>query len=231
MDRPARIRLGCLLGVLGLAAAVALVPWLEIIWDGGFPDVEYRLKFVDGEGNPVPGVTLTVYTKAGAVCHFYPVDEFVPDQPVVSDANGQMVFHHSSEGLEFGGREYRNMFGLGFGEDAPHYVCVFTHEGREVFRTPFNLHRREWEQFRKPSVTRRWARPWDAKKYTLQPDEELDAWERRLFNGRKRNQMDREERIAAGNFERQITEELVREQHSREITFMVVERTIVIPNP
>lgn len=104
--RPAKIRRGCLWAIIGLAAAIALVPWQGIIWDGKFPDVECRLKFVDSDNKPVPGVNLTVLTKAGGVCYFYPVDEFVPNRAVTSDAEGRIVFHHTSMFLEFAGHEY-----------------------------------------------------------------------------------------------------------------------------
>jgi hypothetical protein len=41
VTRAAWKRCGCLLGVLGLAAAVALFPTQGITWDGGFPSMEY----------------------------------------------------------------------------------------------------------------------------------------------------------------------------------------------
>src|SRR5688572_2325165 len=125
MNRRERIRRVCFVGIVALAAAIVLVPWQCLIWDGGFPDVECRLRFVDGDGKPVPAVILTVFTKAGGVCHFYPVNEFLPDRPVTSDKDGVMVFHHAGRGVGFGGREYRNLFGMRFGEtDSPHYDCV-----------------------------------------------------------------------------------------------------------
>lgn len=197
-----------------------------IIWDGKFPDVECRLKFVDGNNKPLPGVTLTVLTKAGGACHFYPVDEFVPDRVVVSDAEGRMVFHHSSKFLEFSGREYSNLIGMRFGEtSAPHYDCVFALDGREVFRTPFNFHRREWDEFRQPTMTRTWQLPWDGNKYYPQPGEERDAWRMRLFDTNHDGKFDREELTAAGYFEWKRFEE-----KPTETTFKVVERTIVVTN-
>lgn len=226
MRRATGIGRGCVWTLVGVAILIALIPFKCIIWDGGFPDIECRLKFVDGDSKPVPGVTLTVFTRSGTPCHFYPIDEFVPDQPVVSDADGQLVIHHSANYLEFGGRTYQNLIGMGFGGNAPHYDCVFTHGGREVFRTPFNFHRREWDGFRKASVTREWSRPWDEKRHGPHPDEEFTAWERRLFGGKARAEMDRDERIAAGNFQRQF----FREPKMQEIQFIVVERTVVIPN-
>jgi hypothetical protein len=227
MRRSARIGRGCVWALIGLAVLIALVPWQGIIWDGGFDDVECRLKFVDANGNPVPGVTLTVFTRAGVVCHYYPVDEFFPDRPVVSDAEGQMVFHHSSNHLEFAGHESSNLIGMRFGEtSAPHYDCVFTLGGREVFRTPFNFHRREWDEFWRPAVQRSWQPPWDTAKHDSPPEKEYEARLMTLFDG-KTGDLDREERTAASNFR----ERFWREPDRREITFLVVERTIAIPIP
>lgn len=227
MRREARIRRGCVWGLSALAVLIALVPWQCIVWDGGFPDVECRLRFVNSHGKPVAGVTLTVLTQAGGVCHFYPVDEFVPDRPVVSDAEGRMVFHHSSHCLEFGGREYCNLVGLGFGERSPRYNCVFKHGERELFRTAYNFHRDDWSEFRKPPVTREYAPPWDVKKHGWQPDEGVNALRLRIADGKPRDKMDREERIAA----RSLEEYFMRDPSARQTTFLVVERTIVVPNP
>ena len=135
MKRPRKITLGCL-GRTGLATVLALVPFQVLVWDGGFPSIECRLRFVESNGNPVPGVKLTVHNKAGGVSHFYPVDEFVPESPVTSDDEGWMVFHHVSRGFEFGGKDYRSVFGFTLSEaKSPYYECVFSLVDREVFRT------------------------------------------------------------------------------------------------
>jgi len=231
----ATIRRGCLWGLIGLALVIALVPFQGIIWDGGFPSIECRLKFVDSSGTPVPGVTLTVRTRAGGTCHFYPVDEFVPDHPVSSDAEGRMVFHHSGSSVEFSGHEYHNLIGFRFGEtSAPHYDCVFTLHGREVFRCPFNFYQHEWDEFEQPSVTRVWHAPWDVNKYGWHPDEDYHAWRMRLFDTNNDGTLDREERTAAGFFERTcgyFEPTCSREMKATEIKFRVVERTITVPAP
>ena len=229
MRRIAQIRRGCIWTLIGVAVLLAITPFRCIIWDGGFPDIECRLKFVDGEGKPVSGVRLVVLTKGGTVCHFYPVDEFVPDQPVVSDANGQIVFHHSTKGgLEFGGREYHNLIGMRFGDTgSPQYDCVFTHNGLEVFRTPFTFYKPEWKEFQKPAVSRQWALPWDEQRHGPRPGEASDDWEKRHFGGKIRAEMDREQRTAAGNF----TRHFFHEPMVMETKFRVIERTIVIPSP
>ncbi len=227
MHRTERIRHGYLWALIGLATAIAFVPWQGIIWDGGFPNVECRLKFVDGDNKPVPGVNLTVFTKAGGVCHFYPVDEFVPNRPVTSDAEGRMVFHHSSKFLEFAGHEYSNLVGMRFGEtSAPHYDCVFALGTREVFRTPFNYHRSEWAAFRQPAVTRLWQRPLDVNR-GAQPDADFDAWRDYSFDTNRDGIVDREECTAAGYFQWYFG----RDEKPADRSFLVVERTIVIQHP
>jgi hypothetical protein len=198
-----------------------------MIWDGQFPNVECRLRFVDGERKPVQGVTMTVLTRSGTVCHYYPVDEFVPEQPLASDAEGWIVFHHSTNGLEFSGRVYSNLIGMEFGRSSsPRYDCVFHHGEREVFRTAYRFHGREWDEFGKGSVTRRWAPPW----YSSKPEEErhkdYEARRRLLFDGNRDN-LDREQLTAVGSFQRRYGSN----SETDEITFAVVERTIVIPNP
>ena len=114
--RAVRVRpmVGCLALILGLVAIVLLAPIQEIVWDGGFPSTEYRLTFVDEAGRPVPGVTLRMETHADGVSYLYPVDEFLPDQAPTSDADGRMVFHHTGQGIEFGGHDRSNLLGVEF---------------------------------------------------------------------------------------------------------------------
>lgn len=220
-----KFRFGCAIVVFGLGAAVALIPVQTVIWDGGFPNLEAQLTFVDGQDRPVPGVQLTVLTRAGGPSHFYPVDEFLPDQSPVSDAEGQMVFHHTAAWLEFSGRYSGNLLGMRFGETfAPQYECVFHLKGREVFRTPFNFHRREWESLRQPSITRTWQPPY-LDKVQLREDEELKTWKLRLFDGNADGRLDREEMTAAITIERNIHPE----EKPAERMFEVVKRKIVVP--
>jgi hypothetical protein len=229
VPRSARVHRGCLWVLLILGVLILVVPWNGIIWDGGFSSVECRLKFVDSTNKPVAGVTLTVLTNAGGECHFYPVDEFVPDRPVVSDAEGQMVFHHTAIYLEFSGHEYFNLIGMRFGEtSSPHYDCVFVLDCREVLRTPFNFHRREWEAYRQLDVKRTWRRPWNPELLHRELDE---GWRMSLFDCNHDGKLDREERVAANYFEWKWGHLVEDAEKPTEQTYSVVERTIVIPNP
>lgn len=231
MSRAAWKRRGCLLCLLGLAAAVALVPFQGIIWDGGFASAEYRLTFVDGSGKPVPGVVLRVLTRAGGECPLYPIDEFLPDRAPTSDADGRMVFHHAGEGLEFGGREGSNLLGMRFGEtDAPQYVCAFSVAGREVHRVRYDDLRPRGERDRLARVTRPWQNSeWPSREYAAHHGE-WPALRLRLFDGNGDGELDREERTAAGYFSR-VMERSDFDRRGRDIEFLVVERTITVSVP
>jgi hypothetical protein len=217
--------------VLGLAAAVALFPIQGITWDGGFPSMEYRLTFTDGTGRPVPGVELRVLTQAGGLCHLYPIDEFLPDQAPTSDAEGRMVFHHTGESVEFGGREFSNLFGKRFGEtDNPQYVCVFAVAGGEVHRVRYDDLRSLGGRDLLPTVTRAWQRPdWPMREYVAHHDE-WSARRLRLFDGNGDGRLDREERTAAAYFE-WVLERAEFDHGKRDIEFLVVARTITVSVP
>ena len=155
MSQPSFPKRGCVIAVVVLAAVVALAPIQSIRWSGSFENAEYRLVFADPDGRPVPGVTLRVETAAGGVCHFYPVNEFLPDATPTSDAEGRMTFHHVYEGYEFGGRDDRSLVGICLTTDTvPQYVCVFLHGGREVGRMTYSAIRMDGKRLQE--VTREW---------------------------------------------------------------------------
>src|SRR5262249_27564 len=216
----------CLWGLIFVVAAVLFAPIERIIWDGRFPDAEYRIKFVDGEDHPVPGVTLQVQTQAGGVCHLYPVSDFLPNQVPTSDADGNMLFPHaSSRAFEFGGRDYKCLAGITWKKDkVPQYDCVFFLNGTEVYRARFHalLPR---DRDRLPSIARTWKQgDWALREFVSHSDD----WQRhreRLFDVNRDGELDREERVAAHCFDRSMDRE------EKKIEFRIVERTIVIRAP
>jgi len=212
----------CLWGLIFVVAAVLFAPINTIIWDGGFPSAEYRFKFVDGDNHAVPGVTLQVFTQAGGACHLYPVSEFLPDQAPTSDADGNMVFHHASEALEFGGRDYRTLVGITWKtEKIPQYDCVFYLNASEVHRVRFHtLLPRDWDRL--PSIARSWKQPDWAIRESQGHTGDWSAHRMRLFDGNNDGELDREERVAAHFFDKSMYSK------EEEVAFRVVERTVVI---
>ncbi len=201
--------------VVAVIAFVLLYPVQGVIWDGGFPSAEFRLRFVDEHGQPVPGVRLEVFTQAGGPSPHYPVNEFRPGHVVESDADGRMAFHHVSRSLEFGGRERRNLLGMEFGESSgPRYACAFFHEAREVYRIPYN--KLSPHSYDLPTVEREWTfDAWSA-----------EQWEAYDFDLNHDGTLDREERVA-----RQYVWRKFEWTESTRERFDIVEKTIVIGRP
>lgn len=224
-------RMGCGIGLLGLAVVTIVPnPFCTIIWDGGFESVEYRLAFTDETGRLVPGVRLRVLTQGGGVSHLYPVDEFLPDRVPTSDAQGRMVFRHTSEGLEFGGRSYGGLLGGQFGEaGAPQYLCIFLVGDQEVHRMWY-ADLRGGDPYSLPPVSRVWRVPdWPPREYAAHRNNWL-THRPRLFDGNRDGQLDREERTAAGYFER-VVEQSYDDRKEREVTYYVIEQTVLISVP
>jgi hypothetical protein len=222
---PRFTRYVCVGGLIFVVAAVVFAPIEMINWDGGFPNAEYRFKFVDGDNHPVPGVTLRVLTQAGGVCHLYPVSDFLPDQVPTSDADGNMIFHHFSDTLEFGGQDHRSLMGITWKKDkAPQFDCVFSLNGIVVYGARFHtLLPRNYDRL--PSVARSWKPPdWTSREFRTHSND----WKRhreRLFDVNSDGELDREERVAALCFDRSM------DRDEKKVEFVIVERTIVIPAP
>lgn len=216
---------------LGILAAVAFVPYQRAIWDGGFSSEEFRLRFMDTTGRPVQGVTLQVLTKAGGVCHLYPINEFLPDSSPVSDSDGRMVFHHASvHPCEFSGKVRENMLGMWFGTtDSPQYVCVFRLGEREVHRMTYRELRRPSKGSTPQEVKILWKHSeWPVKEYQAHHND----WNNRvkqLFDGNGDGKLDREEAVAAGYFY-WIPDAAIFEKE-KQIDFEVIEQTITLPLP
>jgi hypothetical protein len=215
-----------LIGLLIVVAVVLFTPCFGIIWDGGFPSTEFRLKFVDEAGQPVPGVALRVLTKAGGECHLYPVNEFLSDQTPTSDAHGEMVFHHVPIYVEFGGTTYYNLVGMKFGYTAPQYECVFLLDGQEVHRVWYDDLQSLRDRNREQTVTRRREYPdWTVRKWEECGRDSSRV--RDLFDANGDGEFDKEEGAAAWYFDVRLGDPL---EHggAEDIKFTLVERTITV---
>lgn len=225
-----------LIALILLALLIAFAPIQALVWDGGFGDEGYQLKFNRPDESPVSGVKLRVETRAGGVCYLYPVNEFLPDGTPTSDANGRMVFHHLSHALEFGGRDYRSLIGITLNRArAPQFDCVFLVAGREVHRLRFDDLRLRGERDDAPHVVRRWQpTDWPAREY-IAHNERWSEREMELFDGNGDGHLDREERVTRGYFDRAVMYAVELKDHPagkpRDVEFAVRERTIVIDVP
>ena len=207
---------------------VLLVPVQTILWDGGFPSMEFRLRFVDAAGHPVPGVSLEVLTQAGGRCHYYPVDDFVPDRSVVSDADGRMTFRHFGHGLEYGGRDTSSVLGIPFRTDtAPQYDCVFLLDGQEIHRVRFNK-LIPWNGPKGPHIERKWSPRNDGllQEFAKEPNEDWDRFRLRMFDGNRDGVLDSEERVASGYAFRYLDSF----EKERTVSLEIIEHTIVLPS-
>jgi hypothetical protein len=231
MTRSRRRAVWWLVLLFALVALVLLAPIQRSIGDGGFPSAEYRLTFVDTSGRPVPEVGLRVEMANGGVSYLYPVDEFVPDHVPTSDADGRMVFHHTSGGLEFSTHERGNLLGMWFGsEGSPKYVLVFSVRGREVHRVQYH-ELLQWSDLDGSArVKQAWkATGWPTREYAAH-QADWSAYRNRLFDADGDGQLDREERVARGYFERVMLESDP-VPGTRDIEYYVIERRIDITVP
>lgn len=212
-----------------LLAAVFCYPLQGIMWDGGFQSQEFRLTFIDQNGQPVEGVSIQVQTQAGGTTFFYPVNEFTPEMTLVSNAAGRMEFHHVGQTIEFGGHEYDSIIGLRFGETkAPQYVCVFLLNNKEVARMPFDSLRVNDSQAT-AFVRRHWSDPEWPRQIILKHFDHWQSFRKSFFDSNRDGRLDREESTAARSFE--VRSDLERKDLDEEVEFMVVEKTITLQIP
>jgi len=212
-------------------AALLLVPFNGIVWDGGFDSAEFRLQFADRAGRPIQGVTLHVETVAGGTSYYYPVNEFFPSDRPTSDAEGKMVFHHVANYLEFSGREHSNLVGMRSGETkTPQYVCVFSLDGRELSRITYDDLRGRGRRDNLPSVTRTWRQPKWAWREWMAWREDLKTNEKRRFDGNGDGVIDREEAVAANYFWSKLVGDSP-EREEKEVTYTIHERRVEVPVP
>jgi hypothetical protein len=211
--------LGCIIGLVGFALAIAFAPTVTIIWDGGFSSQEYQLTILDEQGRPVSGVTLRVQSQGGDTSYFYPINEFLPDQTPTSDSDGRMIFHHVANYLEFSGRDHCNFFGLRIWSEggAPQFDCIFLRNGQEVSRLHYNQLRLRFDDERKAAKVKR-AFP-------------LPGWPRdqSLLLHQDYQKLSREQRISENYLSWMVDKE--ERMNKKEIEFPIFERTITIPSP
>ena len=91
------------------------------LWDGFFYPAEYQIKFIMTDGTPIKNIQLEVLNSKGKESPDYPVTDYHSKNIPTSDSSGLIIFHHVTEGFEFGG-----MFILFITKPSvPKYKCNF----------------------------------------------------------------------------------------------------------
>ena len=110
-------------------AILALISYFDpcIMWDGGFPTGEIRLRVCDPSGSPISGAQVDVYDgKARRVVRGPPLLMEDNQLPLLTDTNGEVICH--SLGRGFGGVG-RNLFWcIPIGFHSPEYECRVSHQ-------------------------------------------------------------------------------------------------------
>ena len=151
-------------------------------WDGGFEQVQYRFTLRDHAGRALEGAELRVTDNTGTPSPGYPISDFLPANPLLSDANGQIVCHHVRLGPEFGGRGYRLFWIIPMGEVAPDFRCQFLLHGQEVGSCVYPRPHRD-------AHLAEVLAPWDLRRYVREmeevcgPEQDLVSGEARNLNG------------------------------------------------
>jgi hypothetical protein len=127
-------------------------------WDGGFPQVEYRVHFMDQTQHPVKGVKLKVIDNRGNISFGYPVTDFREASVPTSGEDGAMVFHHVDLSPEFGGSCRKLFFLFPIGKcGPPQYNLQFLLLNRVIASFPYSDYlgtRPNWDSL--PTVKRGW---------------------------------------------------------------------------
>ena len=91
-----------------------IVSWLfspTIMWDGGFPRVEYRVTPIDRDGKVIKGMEMRVVDSHADPANKYPVFQYSEKMPLRQNEKGEFVFHQIRSGIQFGGK-YTSFLGL-----------------------------------------------------------------------------------------------------------------------
>jgi hypothetical protein len=138
-----RTRTGWLLAaavVIVILAALAVVSYQEVQWEGGFPEGEIRLTVQDAGGRAIEGAVLKVYTRRdGKLAFRHPIENHVEGEELASDRDGQIVALQTRGGIQFGGRRGEIFWVIHWGSrGAPQYDCVITAAGYRPLTLDFS---------------------------------------------------------------------------------------------
>ena len=74
------------------------------VWDGLFPAGEFHLKVRNENGEPIPDAVLYVLDRRTKdLSFYYPIDNYISVNSLVSNDEGTFIALHFFQGFEFGG--------------------------------------------------------------------------------------------------------------------------------
>jgi hypothetical protein len=152
-------------GTVLLLLTLAVFSFLSTyrVWDGGFPQAEYHLTFVDASGKPINGVVLAVIDRDGNPAYHYPVSDYSDGSAPTSSDDGIIAFRHVGGGMEFGGGCWRLFFLIPIGRcNPPEYECVFSRGDEVIYRCSYTAFStgEDWQNL--PVRREVWAPPRNA---------------------------------------------------------------------
>lgn len=140
----------------------------EYTWQASFLQAKYCLWCKGRTGEVRVGIELRVVDQANNDAFGFPISDYAPDKPIISDSKGALVFHHVEAPSEFTGvyRSTRILGGLvvlsGGGWELPSYKCSLIEKGSVLHEFDFRdldrelqaqvLHNKDT-----PRVAERWA--------------------------------------------------------------------------
>ena len=99
----------------------------SIMWDGGFPFAQLKIRIVDENGNPIKNAELSVHRPAdGKPATGYPIAEYY-GTPLASDSAGVIICHQTRTGLQFGGHAWLLFWCIPMGAKAPQFDVHLDH--------------------------------------------------------------------------------------------------------
>lgn len=154
-----------------LVLSVALFAFIShemtaIMWDGGYPPALFKVKLTDEQGKPVQNAQVHVINLDGESRYRYPVTNYLKNNILETDKQGEVTLNHFSHGLEFGGKCWDLFFIVPMGDcDAPDFFIVFSKDGFEDKKIKYSILDKT-EVIGEPKVVKR-------KSDLRGPDEEL----------------------------------------------------------
>ncbi|MBK9924550.1 MAG: hypothetical protein IPP66_04585 [Anaerolineales bacterium] len=104
-----------------------------VFWDGAFPSGEYHLQILNEAGDPVKGATLNIY-QGKTLAFEYPFDNYLSENTLISNDEGEIVLTHLPRGLEFGGSGWDLFWIIPIRMGGPKFTCQIDAEGYKTYR-------------------------------------------------------------------------------------------------